>query len=167
LATKLYWDTTVFLCFLNPAEENRRRICDILRHARTGDCRIYTSTYTIVETVRPKKVSIPNARLLTPAEIDEIEKMFRWSWVEKVPLDQAVAFRSVELARDYALASADAVHAASAIRAQVDQLQAWDRDFSPIGHLVVVCEPQQISPQMDLIEPPAIGPVPSAFKPRP
>ncbi len=165
---KLYWDTTVFLCFLSPVEQERRRICeDILRNARTGNCRIYTSTYTIVETVRPKKVSIPNARLLTPAEIAEIEKMFRWSWVEKVPSDQDIAFRALGLERDHSLRSADAVHAATAIRMQVDELQAWDRDFSSVAKLVTPTEPTIISKQRNLIEPESIGPVPGSFKPRP
>ncbi len=33
----IYWDTSVFLCFLRKHESERRAICeDILRHARDG-----------------------------------------------------------------------------------------------------------------------------------
>lgn len=122
--------------------------------------------FTVVETIRPKKVSIPDARHLTADEINEIEKMFRWSWIEKVPLDQQIGFRAVQLARDHSLASADAVHAATAIRKRVDELQAWDRDFSPFEHLITVRNPTRISPQMNLIQPPPIGPTPESFKSR-
>jgi predicted nucleic acid-binding protein len=153
---------------LNPNEETRRRVCeDILQQAKKGECSIYTSTYTIVETVRPKTVRIPNAKLLTPLEIQEIEKMFRWSFLEKVPLDQDIAFRAVALERDYGLRSADAVHAATAIRMNVDELQAWDLDFSAVSHLVKSTEPTMLSKQIPLIEPPPIGPVPGSFKARP
>ncbi len=163
----LYWDTSVFLCFLNAAEKARREICeDILRHAQKGDVRIYTSTLTIVEVIRPKKVSIPNARLLTPEEIDKIEGMFRWSWLEKIPPDQQIAFTAVALARDYGLWPPDAIHAATAIRKKADVLQAWDRDFSPVGHLVSVGEPLMMSDTKDMFGYPPIGPTPEGFKDR-
>jgi predicted nucleic acid-binding protein len=168
LSQAFYWDTSVFLCFLNEAEAARRSICeDILRHAKNGEVHLFTSTFTIVEVIRPKKVSIPNARLLTADEINEIEKMFRWSWLEKVPVDQQIAFKAVELARDYALWPADAVHAASAMRKTADVLHAWDRDFNSISHLIAVSEPTALDPQGVLIPPPAIGPNPAGFKPRP
>lgn len=138
-----------------------------MRHAQKGEVHLFTSTFTIAEVIRPKKVSIPNARLLTPDEIDEIEKMFHWSWIEKVPVDQQIAFKAVELARNHGLWPADAIHAASAIRKTVDVLQAWDRDFSAVSHLVTVGEPLALDPQRSLIPPPAIGPNPVVFKPKP
>ena len=163
-----YWDTSVFLCFLNEAEVARRSICeDVLRHAKNGEVHLFTSTFTIAEVIRPKKVSILNARLLTADEIDEINKMFHWSWIEKVPVDQQVAFKAVELARSYGLWPADAIHAASAIRKTVDVLQAWDRDFSSVSHLVTVGEPLALDPQRFLISPPPIGPTPTTFKAKP
>ncbi len=168
MAKTLYWDTSVFLCFLNPAERDRRLICeDILQNAQKGEVRLVTSTYTVVETIRPKKVSIPNARLLTADEINEIEKMFRWSWIEKVPVDQQIGFRAVQLARDHGLFPPDAIHAATAIRKRVDELQAWDRDFSSVEHLITVRNPTMISQQMTLIQPAPIGPAPESFKSRP
>lgn len=53
---KIYWDTSCFICFLNPDEEERRVICeDILRHAEQGEIEIWISTWVIVEVIRPKK----------------------------------------------------------------------------------------------------------------
>jgi predicted nucleic acid-binding protein len=53
---KIYWDTSCFICFLNPDENKRRLICeDILRHAELGELEIWISTWVIVEVIRPKK----------------------------------------------------------------------------------------------------------------
>ena len=87
--------------------------------------------------------------------------MFRWPWLKKIDVDQRVAFKAVELARDYRLLPADAVHAASAITHQLDELQRWDRDFSKIDHLIRVTYPAKISKQEDLLSwKKAVGPTP-------
>ena len=55
---KLYWDSSCFICLLNDAEyERNRRIVveDILENAERGVVEIWTSTYTIVEVIRPKR----------------------------------------------------------------------------------------------------------------
>jgi predicted nucleic acid-binding protein len=55
---KVYWDTSCFIALLSgghPDEVDRSSICeDVLQHARSDDIEIWTSTWTIVETVRPK-----------------------------------------------------------------------------------------------------------------
>lgn len=148
---RIYWDSSCFLCFLNSAEAGRREICeDILRHAQAGEIHLYTSTYTIAEVIRPKRKSIPDTQRLTPAEIAKIDGMFRWPWLKKIDVDQRVAFKAVELSRDYGLLPADAVHGASAIIHDLDELQRWDRDFSKISSLIQVAEPAKISKQKNL-----------------
>jgi predicted nucleic acid-binding protein len=55
---KLYWDSSCFICLLNDADYERARrivIEDILEHASKGNVEIWTSTYTIVEVIRPKR----------------------------------------------------------------------------------------------------------------
>lgn len=60
----LYWDSTCFICFLNEKETVRREICqDVLRHAKLGELRIWTSTLTIVEVVRPRSKKPPIPKL--------------------------------------------------------------------------------------------------------
>jgi predicted nucleic acid-binding protein len=167
MARQLYWDTSVFLCFLNREEETRRRICeDILQHASMEDVHILTSTYTIVEVIRPKRKSIAKARQLTPGEIGKIKQMFRWPFITTIELDERTALFASDLARDHNLAPADAVQAASAILWKVDALQAWDRDFSAVSHQVAVEEPYFLSaqPMLEGIELPNIGPTPDDFK---
>src|SRR5215510_4295838 len=92
----IYWDTSVFLCFLNPEENERRLICeDILRHARDGKIKLYTSTYTIAEVIRPKRKDIAASRKLTADELADIQGMFKWPWLAKIDVDQRVAERAV------------------------------------------------------------------------
>src|SRR6266568_8319325 len=138
-AQKLYWDSSCFICFLNKDEADRRIICeDVLRHARNGDVEIWTSTWTIVEVIRPKRhgsaplppwaikaieairKEFPKAQQeletlwkryqsndpatkLTPEQIKNIQAMFEWPFIKKINLDEPVAIKAVELARDYGL----------------------------------------------------------------
>lgn len=148
-AKVLYWDTSVFLCFLDKYENDRRKICeDILHHAKDGHVIITTSTFTIVETIRPKWISPP--LVLTAEQIHIIEGMFRWKWIKKYQVDEPLALKAVALARDYGLKPGDSIHAATAIRANADVLQQWDRDFQKVAHLITVAEPSYETKQMDL-----------------
>ena len=150
----VYWDTSVFLCFLDATENERRKICeDILHHAKDGHLVIATSTFTIVETIRPKWIVPPIQ--LTQEQIRIIEGMFRWEWIKKYQVDERLALKAVALARDYGLKPGDSIHAATAIRANVDVLQQWDRDFQKIAHLVTVAQPAYETKQIPLLE---IGP---------
>jgi predicted nucleic acid-binding protein len=145
---RIYWDTSVFLCFLNSDEQERCRICDdILHHASMDEFLIVTSTFTIVEVIRPKPKSIPRTNRLTAAQIDNIRKMFRWPFVQTIELDERTATFANDLARDHGLSPGDAVHAASAILWKADVLQAWDRDFSCVSQLIAVEKPAFISKQ--------------------
>jgi len=160
---KLYWDTSVFLCFLNSEEEDRRKICeDILQNARKGEVEIHTSTFTIVEAIRPK--AIRDTRLLTPEQIAAIEAKFKWRWLKKIDVDARVAAKAVDLARQNLLKPADAVHAASAILHKVDVLQRWDRDFNAVSGLIAVEDPQWMTQQISWLDPPTIGPMPPLIK---
>jgi predicted nucleic acid-binding protein len=55
---KVYWDTSCFISFLSsthPEERQRADVCqDVLNHARNDKIEIWTSVWTIVETLRPK-----------------------------------------------------------------------------------------------------------------
>jgi|SRR5436309_8278410 len=164
---RLYWDTSIFLCFLNRDEQERGRICeDVLQHAAMDEVLILTSTYTIVEVIRPKKRSIPSSQPLTPQQIDKIKSMFRWPFIQTIELDDRIALYASDLARDHRLTPADAVHTASAILWKADVLQAWDRDFSSVSNLISIEQPQFISkqPRLEGMERTRIAPSPDDFE---
>jgi predicted nucleic acid-binding protein len=164
---RIYWDTSIFLCFLNSDEQERGKICeDVLQHAAMDEVLILTSTYTIVEVNRPKRRSIPASQPLTPVQIEKIKGMFRWPFIQTIELDERTALYASDLFRDHGLFPADAVHAASAILWKADVLQAWDRDFSSISHLISVEQPQFLSKQLTLdgAERTRIAPSPEDFE---
>ena len=185
---KVYWDSSCFLSLLNPDEKERATICeDVLHNGELGNVLIYTSMWTVVEVIRPRrpgsealpvwamealesiKQNHPNAHLelemlwrryqsdtslpkLTPKQIEQIHSMFfGWKWLKLVRIDQRVATRAVELARDHNLKPADSVHVASALIAKTPALQAWDRDFQKISHLITVEEPKYMTIEGPLI----------------
>ncbi|MGA8143649.1 MAG: PIN domain-containing protein [Candidatus Acidiferrales bacterium] len=144
----IYWDSTVFLCFLKKHEVERRSICeDILRHARDGKLSLYTSSFTITEVIKPLRRESTGPRPLSSDEVADIQGMFQWPWLKKIDLDQRVAQNAVNLGITYALTPADAIHAASAIVAKVDVLQQWERSagFEKISRLVPVETPRMIT----------------------
>ena len=65
---RIYWDSSCFISYLSgthPDEIARSLICeDVLKHARNDQIEIWTSVYTIVETIRPKAVYQPSPRPL-------------------------------------------------------------------------------------------------------
>lgn len=163
----LYWDTSIFLCFLNRDEQERGKICeDVLQHAAMEEVLILTLTYTIVEVIRPRKRSIPSSEPLTPQQIDKIKNMFRWPFIQTIELDDRAALYASDLVRDHRLAPADAVHAASAILWKAEALQAWDRDFSSVSNLITIEQPQFISkqPRFEGMERSRIAPSPDDFE---
>jgi hypothetical protein len=65
----IYWDTSVFLCFLRKHESERRAICeDILRHAHDGKVSLYTSSFTVTEVIKPLRMETTGPRPLSSDE---------------------------------------------------------------------------------------------------
>ncbi len=180
---KVYWDTSCFICFLNKQETTRRLICeDVLSHAQSGEVELWTSTWTVVEVIRPRRTTpivpslpewtakVPDARSqiqqiwdyyyrntapferLTDQQISKVDGMFKWGWLHKIIVDERTASKAVELCRTRGLKPADSVHAASAILKRVDALQRWDRDFNKVKDIIAIEEPQRLSRQ-DLLIP--------------
>jgi len=80
----IYWDTSVFLCFLRKHESERRAICeDILRHAHDGKVSLYTSSFTVTEVIKPLRMETTGPRPLSSDEVEDLQGMFHWPWLKK------------------------------------------------------------------------------------
>ena len=137
---RVYWDTTVFLSYVNQeSEPERHRICEhILKKAQIGQVITCTSTFTIAEVIRPKGVQ---ASALTAEEVHKLEGMFHWHWIKKYQVDETMGFSSARISRQTNLKPADSIHVATALFCGADVLHAWDRDFSKASTLVRVERP--------------------------
>lgn len=164
---KKYWDTSLFLCFLNDDEDERRRICeDNLKHAKNGKLIIFTSYWTVVEVIKPRKKSLGVPKL-TPDQIKKIQGMFEWPWLKLIQVEERVAKKAVELSRQLSIHPTDSVHSASAIINNLDALQRWDRDFDKVAHLIKVEEPDYLTKDLPLFKAGnRIGPHPEEFDKR-
>lgn len=159
---RFYWDSSIFICFLSAAEQERRRICEhILGHAEQGNVEIITSMYTLVEVIRPKGIRHPVP--LTDEQAHKLEGMFKWPFLKKIQVHEELAFRAARLARSHGLKPADAIHAATAISEQVDELQAWDSDYGKVAQLVKVAAPDYLHNRGPLFASIPIGPTPADF----
>ena len=161
---RLYWDTSVFLCFLSEEEEERRLICeDVLHAGNDGKVEIVTSMFTLVEVIRPK--AIKHLQPLTDEQVSKLRGMFRWPWLKKIQVHEQLALEASDLARVNRLKPADTIHAATAIAEKCDELRRWDRDFNNVASLISVTSPAYVSQMLLLQVKAPIGPTPSDFTP--
>jgi hypothetical protein len=93
----VYWDTSCFICFLNKQETERRLICeDVLKYARDGKIEIWTSTWTIVEVIRPKRFGsapLPEWALKAINAVPEARENLTILWQRYQSSDPAVNSR--------------------------------------------------------------------------
>jgi predicted nucleic acid-binding protein len=135
-------------------------IVEVIRPKRPGTAPLPAWAIKAIEKVPEAKSQIeelwrrfqssPPAQKLTPQQIAKIQAMFQWPFLRKVYVDERVANKAVELARDFGLKPGDSIHGASAILSKCDVLQKWDRDYDRIKHLIPVEEPTMISLQQSL-----------------
>lgn len=75
---RIYWDTSCFIAYLSsshPSEYERALICkDILEHAQRDDIELFTSSWAIVETIRPRKEYVPSPLPLWVASFEQKDK---------------------------------------------------------------------------------------------
>lgn len=101
---------------------------------------------------------------LTAKQIGRIQDMFKWPFLKPIYIEQRVADKAVEIARDTNMRPGDAIHAAAAVLAHCGVIQRWDRDYSKVAHLIPSEEPARMSPQGAIDFPDNIGPVPEDFE---
>lgn len=139
--TRPYLDTSVYIAAIK-GEEGRADIAKrILNDARGGSLQIVGSTFVIAEVLRGRGEATPLSAELERI-IDEYVFHDYITWVE---VDVPLALEARRLARQHGLKPPDAIHLASAVRGEADQLLRWDDKFrlkeSETYGSVVVCEP--------------------------
>ena len=154
--TRRYWDSDVFLGWLN-REKDRAPICDsILEDAKLGKCEILTSTVTFAEVFYVKPATI-----LKEAEMESIKNLFGHSWIVPVLLDRLTAELARELLFEFGqregLKPKDAIHLASAMRAKslgkAEVFETWDRGLVNIGTQLHRCRDVKNSSQIHIVSP--------------
>lgn len=130
---RVYWDSCAWIGFINNEPDKMQPLRVIWEEAQRGKYEIWTSTYSHIEVI---KSHAAHGDPYPPAESDKIiDEMMEQPWVQRVQLDVAIARYVRELKRRYHAQGlkdrADAIHLATALLHNVDELHTWDK-----GHLL-------------------------------
>jgi len=122
---------------------------EVLDYAENGDFPIYTSALTIAEVYKQKGNPIG---ALTSDQSDRILEYFEHEYIKIIDIDRRVAEEAHRLSRKFGLTPNDAIHLASALKAQCDKLLTWDVNsfISKVQHKEIIVEEPAILPPEQL-----------------
>jgi predicted nucleic acid-binding protein len=123
--TRPYLDSSVYIAAIKNEGDGRGEIAKrILDDGRAGRFQIFASTFIKVEVLKDR-----GKPPLTADQAKTVDEFFQHSSFVWLDLDLSTAEKARDLARAHGFRPGDAVHLASAIRADCDQLLVWDDDF--------------------------------------
>ena len=124
---KYYWDACMWIALINK-EANRFEACRyIIEQAQRGDVEIWTSTFTYAEVFK-RKCGDENTGL-TVGDDQAFEDYLEQDFVKLIQVDVDVGRAARKLLRAHSTIGKpqDAVHVASALIENIDELHTFDR----------------------------------------
>lgn len=130
---RIYWDACTWIAYIaketavplkGGETENRFAMCEaVLKGARDGKYEIVSSCFTLAEVCKSGEVK--------NSPVDNLPAFFEHSYILTIPVDLALGrhAQSMQASGLVALKPPDAVHLASALRAQVDQINTFDAEI--------------------------------------
>jgi predicted nucleic acid-binding protein len=175
LPRRLYWDSCDFLGLINPDEAKHADCRAVWEEAQRGDAILFTSFWAFAEVFKAKCEG--QARPLAEAQDRNIEALLRQPWVQPVVVDERIGTASRRLMRQHpeCRKPSDAVHLATALALNVDEMHTYDRsDLIRLSGKVMrsdgvplkICAPYVLDPQLPLSTPSA-RPAPQQQSPSP
>lgn len=124
---KVYWDSNVWLGFINDEAGKAERCRNVLREARLGAVEIWTSTLTLAEVFKVSSEKGQPFPLPKNGDV-EFEKFVGQGFVVIVQVDADVGIDARRLLRQHAMLKkpADGIHLASALANNVDEMHTFD-----------------------------------------
>lgn len=155
---RVYWDASTWIAYINKetavirggrAAENRFVMCDeILKGAEKSKYEIATSTFTLAEVCKPPEVS--------SSPLDDLHAFFEKSYILMIPVSMGIGRRAQDLqaAGQVSLKPPDAVHLASAERANAQEFHTFDEGilalegqlFTSDNKAIKICKPTECLP---------------------
>lgn len=145
-----YWDSCAFLGILL-GEEDKVPLCTpVLEAAEAGDLTVVTSAITLAEVIKTKGQS----RIKDDGE-KKVREFFQHRWIVVVECDRRTAEFARQLMWEHeALDHKDAIHVATALQAQVMQLDTFDEPLiklsGQLGNPALVIGRPNLPQQMPL-----------------
>lgn len=125
-AVRVYWDACAWLGLLNEEEGKHADLQDVWAKAEHGQVEIWTSAFCIAEVHKVKCEGDWSA--ISEENDDRINNLFDQDWVQIVFLDSEIAKIAKRLLRTHEKLRkpSDAVHLATAVYWDLDQLHTYD-----------------------------------------
>ena len=154
---KVYWDACIWFALIKQEPARYSQCEHVLNLARAGEIEIWTSSLTLAEVFR--KQCGGEATGLPEAKDIEFEDFIAQDFVFEVQLDHRVGIQARRLLRQHTPLKKpqDAIHLASAVLHDVDELHTFDQVNllclnglvkTKSGKALAICEPPQ--PPLDL-----------------
>ncbi len=154
----VYWDSCVWIALIMQEPDRYPKVLGVLERARAGEVQIVTSTFTIAEVVKRKcdgaAVGLPED------EDDPFTELLKQEFVILVNADWDAATRARGLYREFndqgLKKPQDALHLATAVIENVDEMHTFDGDDllklagkvkRADGMTLTICEPPEPKPR--------------------
>jgi predicted nucleic acid-binding protein len=125
---KVYWDSCVWISLINEETGKVKRCQNVIDQARKGEVQIWTSSLTLAEVFK-KKCDGASVSIAEAHDAD-FEKYIEQDFLVEVQLDHDIGVLARRLLRAHPdlKKPADAIHLASAVLNNVDELHTFDGD---------------------------------------
>jgi len=149
---RYYWDTCVFLAYINGVPDRVPIIDDFLSRSRRGEIEIVTSVLTQIEVAFAAQEKL--AKQLDQTVEDNIDKMWADHKAIKIVELHPLLYRDARglirfaMQNGWSLKPPDAIHLATASRLQVSEIHtyektAWNKYEPQLGIKICAPQPQQ------------------------
>lgn len=152
---KLYWDSCSFLGLINSEAGKHQDCLAVWSEAKGGRSVIYTSFFTYAEVF---KVKCEGKAKPLPIDNDKpVEEVLQQPFIIPVVVDELIGIAARRLMRSYPECKkpSDAVHLATALRLNVDEMHTYDgsdllalsgRVLRQDGKSLLICRPIPLPP---------------------
>lgn len=145
-----YWDSVVWLGILNE-EEGKLAVCtQLLQQAQDGDARLVCSAITLTEVVHIQG----GYAFMNPDKEAIISAYFTHEYIKIRSVDRRHAEKARELVwryHDIGLRPKDAIHAATAMIANVDVLNTYDPDLLQLDGMLPRTDGEMLKIEMPFV----------------
>jgi predicted nucleic acid-binding protein len=126
----VYWDSCIWIALINQEQGRFRQIQGVLDRARAGKVQIVTSTFTLAEVV--KRRCGDQSFAMPEGDDDLFAELLKQDYVVLAAVDWDIGTRARALFREFndrgLKKPQDAVHLATAVVENVDELHTFDGD---------------------------------------
>jgi predicted nucleic acid-binding protein len=143
---RFYWDSFAFLSVFNK-EPGHEKYREVIRLAERGEALIITSAIALVEVVK-----IKGKAAMGPKDEQAIRDFFEHSYIQVIGVTRNLAEEARKLVWEKNLDPKDAVHIATAIFAQVQEIHTTDHKMTRLSGFaeMTIGEPKNIQTEMEL-----------------